>query len=666
MTRMVAALVMSLSVAACAGTPAKAPVRDGAITPARPPAVERGALVLEGLPEIPPALIGRVERLLETRAASVADWAPDGKSLLVATRFADTAQIHQVAMAMGARQQLTFAAEPVSDAVSRPGAKAREFLFLRDSGGNENFQIYRFNQEAGTITRITDGKSRNTSIQWSNDGRWLAYSSNRRNGTDGDIYVASGDDPLTARKLFDAKGLWRGADWSADGRKLLAANAISNMTAHAYLVDVATGEKKQVGAARPDDAYFGIRLAADENSFFAISQSHGDLPVLGRFVMEGGKMTAISRETKWGVEEFDLSLDRTRLAFTVNEAGYSVLKLADPSGNRAPERVAVPKGVITGLRFSPDGKSLAFTLNQPTAPADAYVLSLGTGKVTRWTASETGGIPQSEFADTALISFPTFDKGPDGKTRMLDAFIYRPKDRAGRLPVIIDIHGGPEAQARPVFKSGAQLRLRELGAAVILPNVRGSEGYGISFMNLDNGPLREDSVKDIGALIDWVSTQPDLDPARIIVEGGSYGGYMVLASLTHFPDRLAGGINYFGISNFTTFLKATADYRRDLRRAEYGDERDPAMRAVFDRISPLNNVDRIARPLFTFQGQNDPRVPPGESRQIVDAVRAKGLPAWYVLARNEGHGLAKRTNRLFVEAAAVNFAAQLIGQAPKP
>jgi dipeptidyl aminopeptidase/acylaminoacyl peptidase len=310
------------------------------------------------------------------------------------------------------------------------------------------------------------------------------------------------------------------------------------------------------------------------------------------------------------------------------------------------------------MAFSPDGTRLGLTLNTPQTPSDSFVLELGEGplehgELVRWTYSEVGGLDTSRFVEPELVHFPTFDS-QEGGPEAIPAWVYKPAG-PGPFPVVVSIHGGPESQARPSFSSSYQLMLAKLGVAVVVPNVRGSSGYGKKYLNLDNGFLREDSVKDIGALLDWIATQDDLDQYRVAVMGGSYGGYMVLASAVHYSDRLKAAVDIVGISNFVTFLENTQSYRRDLRRAEYGDERDPEMRAHLEKISPLNSVDRIAIPLFVVQGENDPRVPVTEAVQIVEALRGAGNPVWYMNALNEGHGYSKKENRDIYQQATILF-----------
>jgi dipeptidyl aminopeptidase/acylaminoacyl peptidase len=313
-------------------------------------------------------------------------------------------------------------------------------------------------------------------------------------------------------------------------------------------------------------------------------------------------------------------------------------------------------GVFGAGAFSPDGQRLALSVNGATSPSDAYVIDLRQRTATRWTQSEIGGLDASKFVTPTLIRYPTFDT-VDGRTRTIPAFFYRPANvPAGRrVPVVISIHGGPESQAFPTFNPTAQFLALELGVAMLVPNVRGSSGYGRSYLALDNVARREDAVRDIGALLDWIAREPGLDASRVGVIGGSYGGYMVLASLTHFPDRIRAGGSTVGLSHFRSFLENTESYRRDLRRAEYGDERDPEVAALFERISPLNRADRITSRLFVAQGRNDPRVPWTESEQIVRAVRANGRPAWYLLFLDEGHGFRKKANADYFGAATMLF-----------
>jgi dipeptidyl aminopeptidase/acylaminoacyl peptidase len=317
-----------------------------------------------------------------------------------------------------------------------------------------------------------------------------------------------------------------------------------------------------------------------------------------------------------------------------------------------------PLGIISSLEFSPDGQTLGMTFARPDAPVDAYALDIASGELTQWTYSEIGGLDPSKFVVPDRIRVKSFDG------REVPAYYYRPKVASGKNPaaVLITIHGGPESQFQPYFSGALQFYVNELGIAVIAPNVRGSSGYGKTYLKLDNAEKREDSVKDIGALLDWVAEQPELDAQRVAVSGGSYGGYMTLASLVHYGDRLKAGIDVVGIANFITFLESTAAYRQDLRRVEYGDERDPAMRKKLVEISPLTRADEIQSALLVIHGKNDPRVPFGEAEQIADKVRANKRDVWTVYASNEGHGFSKKDNADYARAVQVLFLKEHLGR----
>jgi dipeptidyl aminopeptidase/acylaminoacyl peptidase len=314
----------------------------------------------------------------------------------------------------------------------------------------------------------------------------------------------------------------------------------------------------------------------------------------------------------------------------------------------------LPTALVVPVDFHPNGKVFSLIINSPKSPSDIYTYDLEAKSLTQWTESEVGGLDNSLFVTPTIIEYETFDK-VNGKPRKIPAFYYKPRDAKGKVPVLIDIHGGPEAQSVPYFSAFRAFLTNELGIAIIEPNVRGSAGYGKSFLKLDNGYKREESVQDIGKLLDWIAKQPELDADRVAVTGGSYGGYMVLASMVHYNDRIRCGIDVVGISNFVTFLQNTEDYRKDLRRVEYGDERDPKMKEFLLSISPANQVDKITKPLFIIQGLNDPRVPASESEQMKNNLQAKEKEVWYLVAKDEGHGFRKKENVVFQQLAEVLF-----------
>jgi dipeptidyl aminopeptidase/acylaminoacyl peptidase len=645
--------VISLAVAAHA-LAADAPPAPTSSPAAVPDAgrVERGALVMEGIPALPQALLDRVQPYLNTRTATLFDWDVGG-GILIGTRFGDTTQVHLVTTPGADRRQITFFNEPVSGARACPDPKSHGFLFVKDVGGGENFQIYYQDQEHGGSRLLTDGASRNIGPLWSNGGDQFAFASTRRDGRDQEIWVEPLADPAAARQILKAEGTWSALDWSPDDHRLLVEREVSANESYLSILDPATGALEAIHPRDETIAYGGARFARDGRGLWLTSDEGGEFQRLRYWDLARRTMTDLTADIHWDIERFDVSRRGDRLAFVANEGGKSRLYLM-ATGNRTYKPVAgVPEGVISSLVFDRAGRRLGFTLESATRPDNAYVLDLERGVVTRWTDSETGGLSPDRFVAPELVDYPTFDQ-VDGRARRIPAYYFRPAGQ-GPFPVIISIHGGPEGQYRPSFSSTLQYFASELGAAVLAPNVRGSSGYGKTCLTLDNGMKREDSVADIGALLDWIATRPELDARRVAVYGGSYGGFMVLSCLTHFPDRLSAAIDLVGISNFVSFLKNTSGYRQDLRRVEYGDERDPEMHAFLERISPLTNVDRIRTPLFIVQGLNDPRVPYTESEQMLGAVKKSGVPAWFLMARDEGHGFRKKANTDFLTGAAALF-----------
>lgn len=605
---------------------------------------ERGNLRIEGIPGIPPQLADRLQQYQNTRSAWLADWMPGG-GLLITTRFGETNQLHIVEEPGGARRQVTFFDEPVSGASVSPDPDVNGFIFSRDVGGSEFYQLFFYDLGTSEHRILTDGESRNGGALWANAGDRFAYFTTQRNGRDLDIHVMELDG--TSTPVIEEGGAWIPGDWSPEDERLLVGRYVSANESYPYLLDVATGELALLRETDGPVAYGGALFNTDGTGVYFVSDEDSEFMRLRYLDLATGEVEVITRDIDWNVEGVVLSPDGENLAFTVNEEGYSRLYVLDTaSGQR--RSVDLPVGLASGLEFSPDGGRLGLVLNTSQTPSDVFTLDLNTDDLTRWTYSEVGGLETGTFAEPELIRYETFDG------RMIPAFVFKPGGN-GPFPVVINIHGGPEAQIRPAFNSIMQFYVNELGFAVIAPNVRGSAGYGKSYLLLDNGMKREDSVKDIGALLDWIDAQPDFDEDRVAVMGGSYGGYMVLSSMTHYDDRLRAGIDIVGISNFVTFLENTQDYRRDLRRAEYGDERDPEMRAFLERISPTANADKITRPLFVVQGLNDPRVPASESEQMVEEIRRNSGDVWYLLATDEGHGFSKKTNRDYFQQAAALF-----------
>ncbi len=627
---------------------------------------ESGNLVLENVPEPSAQLLEKLDQYQNVRSAGFADWDAKGDGILISTRFGNVSQIHYVAQPGGSRQQLTFENEPIANASACPDPAKQGFIFSRDVGGNENFQLYYFDRQTGKKQLLTDGKSRHGNRMWNEKGDKFAYTSNRRSTGDLDIYVAPLASPADAKMVFQGKGGgWNMADWSADDSKMLVLEYISVNESKMYVLETASGKLEQINPSAKQIAYGGGGFAKNGKGVFLVSDEDAEFQQLRFYDFATKKTTALTPKINWDVEQFELTEDGKTLVFSTNEGGYSKLYALDTDKMTYAPISGLPNGVIGGFGFDKSGSRLAMTVNTPTVPGDVFVLTLKTNALERWTFSETGGLNAANFTEPTLIEYPTFDK-VSGKPRLIPSFLYTPKNAPGKIPVVISIHGGPEGQSLPTFSSQIQFWVNEMKLAVLVPNVRGSTGYGKTYVKLDNGFLRENSVKDIGALLDWVQKQPNLDAGRVAVFGGSYGGYMSLASMTNYNARFKCGIDLFGISNFVTFLKNTSAYRQDLRRVEYGDERDPKMNAHQLTISPLTNIKNITKPMLIYQGKNDPRVPLSESEQMVEALKQNQVSVWYIMAKDEGHGITKKANRDQMNAAIAEFLEKhLIGEPPK-
>lgn len=615
--------------------------------------VNNGNLVLEDIPEIPEDVVKDLNRFQNIRSASFRGWSRDGRSLFVTTVFGDVSSLHRVDMPMGARRQLTFFDEPMGQIIRQPGSN--QMFYTQDAGGSEFAQIFSLDPASGDFQMLTDGESRNGGLTFDRRGAQVAFQSTRRNGASNDVWVMDPTLPGDARIALEATDgfYWMPTEFSESGSKLLVFHYKNITESNAHLVDLDTGDAILLAG---DNASVNVPVAFDDDNdgYWLVTDQGSEFQRLAWQPLEAGAAPEpITSDIPWNVSGVILSEDRSRMAFVTNEDGRSRLYLMDPNTREYRSVDNIPTGLLGGMEFSPDGRRLGMTVNTAQTPSDTYVLelaadALGHGELERWTDSEVGGLDTTQFVNHELVHFESFD-GLE-----VPAWVLKPRGD-GPHPVIIRIHGGPESQARPSFSSTYQMWVDKLGAAVIQPNVRGSANYGKSYVKMDNGFKREESVRDIGALLDWIETQPDLDSSRVAVYGGSYGGYMVLASAVHYSDRLRAVVDVVGISSFVTFLENTQDYRRDARREEYGDERDPAMRAHLEKISPVNNVEKMDVPMFIIQGENDPRVPVTEAIQMVEALRDLGRDVWYMNALNEGHGYRKRENRDVMSQAIVMF-----------
>ncbi|CAM4274154.1 S9 family peptidase [Corallococcus exiguus] len=608
-------------------------------------------LWVSGVPPVPPALSQRVQQYLESRSAQLLDVSGDGQQVLISTRFADVNQLHLVEMPLGARTQLTFTKEPINRARFLPG-NPQVVFYLQDTGGGEFYQVLKLDRRTGRSELLTDGKSRHEELVVSKDGRWLAYAGTGRNGKDTDVYVAPTADPKQAKRVTEVEGSWAPLEFSQDGSKLLVRQFRAADDADLSVVDVKTNARTQLTPKEGKGSVDAAVFTHDGQGVYVATDRYSDFAEVYRLPLTGAPQAAppsLTKSVRWNVQNLELSPDGRKLAVAINEEGFGRLYLLD-TRTQALSPVETPRGVISQVRF-PAKRSdrVAFSLTSARVPLDIFTVDLGTKKTTRWTRSEVGGLDPETFVEPELVRYPSTDgvKVP--------AFLYLPKNAKGKVPVVVMFHGGPEGQSQPIFSAQTQLMVTELGMAVLLPNVRGSEGYGKAYRAMDDGVKREASLADIGATLDFVASRPELDAARVGIYGGSYGGYMTLATAAFFPDRIKAAVDVVGISSLPSFLQNTQAYRRDLRRAEYGDERDPEVRKVQERISPLGSVDKIRAALFVQQGANDPRVPQSEAEQIAQAVRKKGADVWYLLATDEGHGFQKKTNRDMAQTTALMF-----------
>jgi len=622
----------------------RAPAQEAVIAPAE-------NLVLDSVPKIPASLAETAGRYASYRSASLADWHPTKREMLIATRFAETPQLHLVKTPGGTRQQLTFFADSVGTGRFHPNG-GDYILFAKDIGGGEWYQLYRYDAATGDVTLLTDGKSRNLPGPWSSSGDQVAYMSTRRTGKDTDLWVMNPADPKTDHLLTQlAGGGWQPLDWSPDDKKILLEEELSINESYLWLVDTATGEKTELTPRNASEkvSYGEGRFNKDGKEIYVTTDKDSEFHRLAYLDLATKQTQYLTTNISWDVEAFDVTHDGKMIALRTNEEGVSVLHVLNTSTKTEVPLPKLPAGVMGAVRWHKNGHELGFSLNNARGPGDVYSLDVANGKLERWTTSETA-VKTDGFPQADLVRWKSFD----GK--MISGFLYKsPAKFTGKRPVLVVIHGGPEGQSQPTFLGRSNYLLNELGIALIYPNVRGSTGYGKTFSLLDNGFKREDTYKDINALFDWIATQPSLDSDRIAVSGGSYGGHMTLAVSTFYSDRIRCSVDIVGMSNLVTFLEHTEAYRRDLRRVEYGDEREPKMREFLEKIAPMNNIEKIKKPMFVIAGKNDPRVPVSESQQIADALKKQGTAVWLLIARDEGHGYRKKPNQDFQFYATVEF-----------
>jgi len=608
------------------------------------PRVERGGLIYDNLSEPPQSLGERADGYAMARAAAPLGWTPKG-GLLIATAFGETTQIHLLDMAGGARRQLTFLPDAIGDGVPSPEVSPEAFVFTRDSNGDGRYQIYYQAIGAAAARQLTDGKSINGGPVWSNSGREVAFFTTSHNGQSRDIDIvepAAGGAPRLA--VAGDAAAWSPLDWSPDDRKLLALRSVSRRQSSLVLVDLEDGQRRDLGAGEPPGEVIAARFARDGQGAYYVSNQGSEFLQL-RFVnFFTGQRTVISGHVPWDVDALALSRDGHYLAYVSNEAGYSKVNLVDLPARQDLTPPHLPgAGVIRSLTFDPDSKRLAFGFGTTTAPLDAYVLDLASNRLEAWTRSEIGAVDASTLVSGRAGRYPTFDL--DGlHARELPVYTFEPP-RPGPHPVLIWLQGGVEAPFRPDFDPWIQFVVNELGFAVVAPSLRGSAGLGKSFAELADGRLREDAVKDIGALVVWIGGQTTLDAKHIVVAGVGYGGYLAASALATYGDRLRAGIDVGGITDFVDLLGDASSSLQAGRRADFGDERDTDVRAYLRRISPLTNADRITKPLLVVHGKNDASIPIDQSELLVSRLQSRGAPVAYLIATREGEDWQRESDR---------------------
>jgi dipeptidyl aminopeptidase/acylaminoacyl peptidase len=613
-----------------------------------------------------------IDRYLHIRSASGPTFSPDGRFVAFLTNVTGVSQLWQVPVegASPGPVQLTFTNESVRGAHYSP--RKHEIVFSMDTAGNERTQLFRlYGVGGGTDHGIGEGwliddLTRQPKVihgfgGFAHDGESIAFSANRDEGSRFDVYVqkipASRERERPEARLV-AKGpggYFQPVGWSPDDKFLLVSRAESNYNQDLYTIEVASGTVKQLTPHKGDVQYHSANWSADGKRIYCSSTAEGrDIAGLAQIDVATGKLTYLETP-EHEVEGVVASPKGRWLAYRLNVGGISELKLRDLKTDKAITLKGLPLGVISQVEFAPDDSKLALVFDGPRHNMDVWLWDLnappgGKGKgegLRQLTHASRAGIPFSQFVEPELVHYPTFD----GKK--IPAWFYKPAGKAASgVPVIVYPHGGPESQTRPNFSALFQYFVQR-GYAVLAPNVRGSTGYGTSYMNLDNTTKRMDSVKDLAHAAMWLRDAKQGDPKRLAVYGGSYGGFMVLAQVTHYPELWAAGIDVVGIANWVTFLENTGAYRRAHREKEYGNLAEH--REFLEKISPINHVDKIKCPMMIIHGAQDPRVPVGESEQIVAALKKRGVPVEYLRYEDEGHGLARLKNRLDAYPKMVDF-----------
>ena len=596
----------------------------------------QASVTLDGIPPAAPGSIGRLADYLQARPARSLGFSPQG-ALLIRTRFGDSEQLHTIAQEGGARRQLTFGRISVDWAAFSPDPVRNAFAFLKmaDDGAREQLYYQRLDEPSARL--VGDGRADNFAPLWSCAGREIAYSSTERDGHSHDIVIVDPDSSALPRLIVTGDGYdWRPLDWAPDDHLLLVLQTISRSESHLFLIDLASGQRRELDPSTSPASIKEAHFAHDGQGVYYLSDAYGDYDQLRYINIFTGQKTALSERIAFDIGAMALSHDGRLLAFTSNEGSMDRLNLLDLVSHQDLIPPTLPfTGVIHGLGFDADGKRLVFSMDAPNQPEDVFVFDIAANRLTPWTRSEVGPVDSAKFVLPRLVNVPTFDHDI-GRGRGIPTYVYEGVGD-GKRPVLLALEAGPEQEFRPGFDPWIQYLAHEQGYTVIVPNLRGSPGYGKGYVAAGLGFQREDAVKDIGALLVWMRAQHDLDAQRVTVYGRGYGAALALAALDNFPDRVRGGVALNGISDFVEWLDTLNPDIQTERRAEYGDERDLSMRAVLRRLSPISNIARITRPLLVVQGKNDREIPLAQSEELVAVARSRSIPVWYLIANDSGH-----------------------------
>lgn len=595
-----------------------------------------GATVtLDGIPPAAPGDAGRLADYLQARPARAAGFSPQG-ALLVRTRSGDSEQVHLVEKEGGARRQLTFGHDSVAWAAYSPDPARNAFAFLKDLQGDGRYQLYYQHSSEPGARMVSDGRAQNGAPVWSSSGREIAFSTNARDGQSHDIAIVDPESGVPPHLIVTGDASeWRALDFAFDDHLLLILQTVSRSESHLFVLDLASGLRRELDPSPTPVSIKDARLAHDGQGVYYISNAYGEFDQLRFINLFSGQKSALSEHIPFDIDALALSRDGHLLAFTSNEAGNSRLSLVDVVAHQDLIPPNLPfTGVMQGLAIDADGKHVVFSLAAPNHPDDVYVLDVATNHLAAWTHSESGPIDSAKFDLPRLVNVPTFDHD-SARTREIQTFVYAPAS-AGKHPVLVALDAGPEAQFRPGFDPWIAYLVNEQGYAIVAPNLRGSPGLGKSYVAAGQGILREDAIKDLGALLVWLRAQHDLDGQRVVISGRGYGAALALATFATFPDRVRGAISISGVSDFVEWLGGLSPDTQALRRAEFGDERDLSMRSVLRHLSPLANLDRINRPLLVVHGRNDREVPLAQAEELVAVARSRSIPVWYLVANDQG------------------------------